>query len=133
MASQKLKKRLNELVEMCGSDRRAVRHIKRVKGAAPSHSNIHRARMEGTGTDYTILCYIQDIEASLSVEPPVDWQNPKWCEALSKRTAICLAYYALFESKAELRKELNTHGSVRLLKIRNFGKRSLDEITLWLS
>ncbi|MEC4091613.1 hypothetical protein [Pseudoalteromonas rubra] len=130
--SEELKERLNELVAQCGTDRRAVKHIQRIKGYAPTHSAIFKARTSGTGTDYVIASYVADLQSSLDIPAPTSWQAPDWCEGLSERTAMCLSYFALYESKKEIKMDMARLGESHFLNIRNFGLRSLAELTEWL-
>lgn len=66
MNREQLQSQLNELVELAGSDRAAVDYILKVKGCAPTHSAIYKAR-KGSGTDYTVACYISDIKAGMDM------------------------------------------------------------------
>lgn len=51
---------LTELIKIAGSDRKAAELIKAMKGVAPAHTALVRARA-GKGTNYIIQCYIDDL------------------------------------------------------------------------
>ena len=57
-------KEITQLIKAAGSDRKAVSLIKQVKGVAPVHSALVKAR-QGKGTPYIIQCYIDDLKKAL--------------------------------------------------------------------
>ena len=66
MASQERIERLNELVALAGSTRKAEQIIKEQLGVAPTYSAIHKAMQTNSKTtDYIVQCYIRDLEISL--------------------------------------------------------------------
>jgi len=67
MASQERTQQLNNLVKQAGTDREAAKYIEAVKGCAPTHSAIHKAR-HGAGTDYVVQSYIDDLTRALALK-----------------------------------------------------------------
>ena len=55
---------IKTLIALAGSDRKAAELIKQVRGVAPVHTALVRAR-QGKGTDYILQCYIDDLTLAL--------------------------------------------------------------------
>ncbi len=55
---------ITKLIEKAGSDRKAAKLIEQVRGVAPAHTALVRAR-QGKGTDYILQCYIDDLARAL--------------------------------------------------------------------
>lgn len=51
---------ITKLIAQAGSDRKAAELIEQVRGVAPVHTALVRAR-QGKGTDYILQCYIDDL------------------------------------------------------------------------
>jgi len=57
--------KITKLIQQAGSDRKAAELIKQVRGVAPVHTALVRAR-QGKGTEYILQCYIDDLERALT-------------------------------------------------------------------
>lgn len=68
MASVERIERLQRLVTIAGSTRKAEQAIKEQLGVAPTYSAIHKAMQPNSKTtDYIVQCYIRDLEFALAL------------------------------------------------------------------